>query len=244
MGMGKKLYPHTGDGRVTGKRNIIGSISKRKLANRHSLAEAAVILAAILLLSMPSVEDKEIFATILEDIQKWITSEAEAVLSILMGIDNDIYSTIDACLNAIEMWKEIKRLKQGVSINVQPLKTDLYWEFRKFTSQDEPEVVADDEASSKEKEIDKLMTLFLLSFKKIYKPTNNNLRFSSNTKNTNVDNTSISNRRTKYGRQIGSMIIRGQLILLGLEKYRYSGGAADWDLVLQLQGIWSCSKEM
>nr|GEU74574.1 hypothetical protein [Tanacetum cinerariifolium] len=52
------------------------------------------------------------------------------------GIDNDIYSTVDACPNACEMWKAIERLKQGESINVQDLKTNLYWEFRKFTSRD------------------------------------------------------------------------------------------------------------
>nr|GFB72110.1 hypothetical protein [Tanacetum cinerariifolium] len=34
------------------------------------------------------------------------------------------------------MWKAIKRLKQGESINVQDLETNMYWEFRKFTSQD------------------------------------------------------------------------------------------------------------
>nr|GFC63117.1 hypothetical protein [Tanacetum cinerariifolium] len=39
----------------------------------------------------------------------------------------------------------------------------------------------DDEDTSKDKEIDKLMALISLSFKKIYKPTNNNLRTSSNT---------------------------------------------------------------
>ncbi|GJR86980.1 hypothetical protein Tco_0210991 [Tanacetum coccineum] len=61
-----------------------------------------------------------------EDIQKWIT--VEAVLIILTGIDNDIYSTVDACPNAMEMWKEIERLKQGESINVQDLETNLYWE--------------------------------------------------------------------------------------------------------------------
>nr|GFC89088.1 hypothetical protein [Tanacetum cinerariifolium] len=33
------------------------------------------------------------------------------------------------------MWKAIERLKQGESINVQDLETNLYWEFRKFTSQ-------------------------------------------------------------------------------------------------------------
>nr|GEX51274.1 hypothetical protein [Tanacetum cinerariifolium] len=52
-------------------------------------------------------------------------------------INNDIYSTVDACTNACEMWKEIERLKHGESINVQDLETNLYWEFGKFTSQDE-----------------------------------------------------------------------------------------------------------
>nr|GEV13345.1 copia protein [Tanacetum cinerariifolium] len=36
-------------------------------------------------------------------------------------IDNDIYSTVDACPNACKMWKAIERLKQGESINVQDL---------------------------------------------------------------------------------------------------------------------------
>nr|GEY36963.1 Gag-Pol polyprotein [Tanacetum cinerariifolium] len=43
---------------------------------------------------------------------------------------------VDACPNACEMWKVIERLKQGESINVQDLETNLYWEFGKFTSQD------------------------------------------------------------------------------------------------------------
>nr|GEV75209.1 uncharacterized mitochondrial protein AtMg00810-like [Tanacetum cinerariifolium] len=49
-------------------------------------------------------------------------------------------------------------------------------------------VDADDDETSKEKEIDKLMDLISLSFKKIYKPTNNNLRTSSNTSRANQDN--------------------------------------------------------
>nr|GEW26388.1 hypothetical protein [Tanacetum cinerariifolium] len=47
-----------------------------------------------------------------------------------------IYSIVDACPNEMEMWKAIERLKQGESINVQDLETNLYWEFGKFTSQD------------------------------------------------------------------------------------------------------------
>ncbi|GJY00222.1 hypothetical protein Tco_0357240 [Tanacetum coccineum] len=190
--------------------------------------------------------------------QDQLNSEAEAVQIILTWIDNDIYSTIDACPNACEMWKAIERLKQCESINVQDLETNLYWEFGKFTSRDvltstttimaknevnelraerlarttnplslvaqqlpvyhpqnhpnhytqnsstrsqqaatrnrdkaivnsppptydqEPTMVAEDDEMSKEKEIDKLMVLISISFKKMYKPTNNNLRTSSN----------------------------------------------------------------
>ncbi|GKC04458.1 hypothetical protein Tco_0996068 [Tanacetum coccineum] len=65
-----------------------------------------------------------------------LKAEAEAVQIILTGIDNDIYSTVDACPNTCEMWKAIERLKQGESINVQDLETNLYWEFGKFTSRD------------------------------------------------------------------------------------------------------------
>nr|GEX57275.1 integrase, catalytic region, zinc finger, CCHC-type, peptidase aspartic, catalytic [Tanacetum cinerariifolium] len=61
---------------------------------------------------------------------------AEAVQIILTWIDNDIYSTVDACPNVCEMWKATERLKQGESINVQDLETNLFWEFGKFTSLD------------------------------------------------------------------------------------------------------------
>nr|GEZ92065.1 hypothetical protein [Tanacetum cinerariifolium]GFA54889.1 hypothetical protein [Tanacetum cinerariifolium] len=59
----------------------------------------------------------------------------------------------------------------------------------------EPLMVAEDDETSKDKEIDKLMALISLSFKKIYKPTNNNLRTSSNTSRTNQDNSPRINRR-------------------------------------------------
>nr|GEV31627.1 hypothetical protein [Tanacetum cinerariifolium] len=52
----------------------------------------------------------------------------------------------------------------------------------------EPSMVAEDDEMSKDKEIDKLKALISLSFKKIYKPTNNNLRTSSNTRRANQYN--------------------------------------------------------
>nr|GEZ45419.1 hypothetical protein [Tanacetum cinerariifolium] len=131
----------------------------------------------------------ETYKTVWQDIHDQLNIEAEAVQIILTGIDNDIYPTVDACPNACEMWKAIERLKQGESINVRDLETNLYWEFRKFTSQDgeslesyysrnrgkaivnspqpiydqEPSMVAEDDETSKDKEIDKLMALISLS---------------------------------------------------------------------------------
>nr|GFB13476.1 hypothetical protein [Tanacetum cinerariifolium] len=70
------------------------------------------------------------------EIRDQLNAKAEAVQIILTGIDNDIYSTVDACPNACETWKAIERLKQGESINVQDLETNLFWEFGKFTSLD------------------------------------------------------------------------------------------------------------
>nr|GEW36044.1 hypothetical protein [Tanacetum cinerariifolium] len=258
-------------------------------------------------------KERELLASLIEKLKCEIDeSKNQAVQIILTGINNDIYSTVDAFPNACEMWKAVERLKQGESINVQDLETNLFWEFGKFTSLDgeslessysrmaeivtlvkqsqelkhvsyhklydllkqhrheivsyhklydilkqhqydvneirveriarvanplalvaqqqpvyhlqnhpthytqnsstksqqaatrnkgkaifnslqpiydqEPSMVIEDDETSKDKEIDKLMALIFLSFKKIYKPTNNNLRTSSNTSRANHDN--------------------------------------------------------
>ncbi|GJU29022.1 ribonuclease H-like domain-containing protein [Tanacetum coccineum] len=194
----------------------------------------------------------ENYKNVSQDIRDQLNAEAEAVQIILTGIDNDIYSIVDACPNAYEMWKAIERLKQGESINVQDLETNLYWEFGKFTIMDgesldritqefthnqkpsyskhsiflhrftntltrnrgkaivtssaptydlEPATVTKDDEMSKKKELDKLMALISLSFKNIYKPTNNNLQTSSNTSRANQDNSSRINRGTGYDNQ-------------------------------------------
>ncbi|GJW22419.1 hypothetical protein Tco_0033041 [Tanacetum coccineum] len=247
----------------------------------------------------------ENYKNVSQDIRDQLNAETEAVQIILTWIDNEIYSTVDACPNVCEMWKVIERLKQGESINVQDLETNLYWEFGKFTSRDgeslksyysrfykmmnelsqelkivfyhklydtlkqhqnevneirakrlahtanplalvaqqqpvyhhqnhptqntqyfstrsqqstrnrgkeivtssaptydpEPVTVTEDEEMSKEKEIEKLMALISLSFKKIYKPTNNNLRTSSNTSRANQDNSPRINRGNRYDNQ-------------------------------------------
>nr|GFD46534.1 hypothetical protein [Tanacetum cinerariifolium] len=63
----------------------------------------------------------------------------------------------------------------------------------------EPSMV--DDETSKDKGIDKRMDLISLSFKKIYKPTNNNLRTSSNTSRANQDNSLRIYRNVGYESQ-------------------------------------------
>nr|GEX44554.1 hypothetical protein [Tanacetum cinerariifolium] len=57
-----------------------------------------------------------------------------------MNID-EIYSTVDACQTAQEMWEAIKRLQQGESLNIQDVKTNLFLEFVnvQFIQQLQPE---------------------------------------------------------------------------------------------------------
>nr|GEX26245.1 retrovirus-related Pol polyprotein from transposon TNT 1-94 [Tanacetum cinerariifolium] len=46
-------------------------------------------------------------------------SEKEAIRLILTGTGDEIYSTVDACQIAQEMWEAIERLQQGESLNIQ-----------------------------------------------------------------------------------------------------------------------------
>nr|GEY21759.1 hypothetical protein [Tanacetum cinerariifolium] len=226
-------------------------------------------------------------------------AEKEAIHLILTGIGDDIYSTVDACQTVQEMWEAIERLQQGESLNIQDVKTNLFWEFGKFTSHDEetmesyytrfyklmnemirnnltmttmqhyqnevnelraeklarnanplalvataqasqdpyyqssrshrsqapsskpsiPTEIAkpitppsetaseedsDPEQAQRDKDMQKNLALIAKYFNKIYKPTNNNLRKSSNSKNKNVDTTlrfKSDNQSGQFGNQ-------------------------------------------
>nr|GEY78215.1 hypothetical protein [Tanacetum cinerariifolium] len=83
-------------------------------------------------------------------------------------------------------------------------------------------MVDDDEDTSKDKEIDKLMALISLSFKKIYKPTNNNLRTSSNTSRAKQDNSPRIHRNAGYeGQRSGT--VAGARDTLGSSMVQKSG---------------------
>nr|GEX40480.1 hypothetical protein [Tanacetum cinerariifolium] len=107
------------------------------------------------------------------------------------------------------------------------VRNNLLWEFGKFTSRDEDliesyytrnkgkenvkppsppsESTSEDESDEEQidKHIQKSLALIVKHFKNIYRPTNNDLRTSSNTMNKNVD-TSLRTRNDRHTRQFGN----------------------------------------
>nr|GEV83182.1 hypothetical protein [Tanacetum cinerariifolium] len=105
-------------------------------------------------------------------------SEKEVIHLILTRIGDEIYSTVDVCKTAQEIWKAIKRNK-GKEI-AKPITPP----FESSSKED-----SDPEQAQRDKDMQKNLALIEKYFKKIYKPTNNNLRTSSNSENKNVDTT-------------------------------------------------------
>nr|GEW57545.1 putative ribonuclease H-like domain-containing protein [Tanacetum cinerariifolium] len=101
----------------------------------------------------------ETYKNVSQDIRDQLNAKAEAVQIILTGIDNDIYSTVDACPNACEMWKAIERSQQAATRNrgkaIANSPQPIY--------DQEPSMVVEDDETSKDKENDKLMALISLS---------------------------------------------------------------------------------
>nr|GEU28980.1 retrovirus-related Pol polyprotein from transposon TNT 1-94 [Tanacetum cinerariifolium] len=152
-------------------------------------------------------------------------AEEEAIHLILTGIGDEIYSTVDACQTAQEMWEAIERLQQGESLNIQDPEWsrfvtivkqqhkldevsyhklfDILKQYQKEVNELRKEIAkpitppsetaseedSDPELAQRDKDMQKNLALITKYFKKIYKPTNINLRTSSNSRNKNVDTT-------------------------------------------------------
>nr|GFC11542.1 hypothetical protein [Tanacetum cinerariifolium] len=195
-------------------------------------------------------------------------AEKEAIHLILTGIGDEIYSTVDACQTAQEMWEAIKRLQQEWSRFVTIVKQqhkldevsyhklfdilkqyqnevnelraerlarntnqlalvttaqanqDPYYQtsrsHKSYAPSSKPSIPTrshtttrhkgneiakpitppyetaseednDPEQAQRDKDMQKNLALIAKYFKKIYKPTNNNLRTSSNSRNKNLD---------------------------------------------------------
>ncbi|GJR01198.1 retrovirus-related pol polyprotein from transposon TNT 1-94 [Tanacetum coccineum] len=129
-------------------------------------------------------------STIVSRIYLTNSSGLKKIVPIAEGIDNDIYSMVDACPNAYEISQQATRNRGKAIVNSSALIYD-----------QELTTITEDDEMSKDKEIDKLMALISQSFMKIYKPTNNNLITSSNTSRATQDNTPRINKSTGYDNQ-------------------------------------------
>nr|GEU92737.1 hypothetical protein [Tanacetum cinerariifolium] len=148
--------------------------------------------------------------------QAHFLTEKEAIYLILTGIRDDIYSIVDACQTAQEMsvtivkqqhkldevsyhkffdilkqyQKEVNELRaEKLARNANPLalvatsqaSQDPFYQTPRFEEDSDPE------QAQRDKDMQKNLALIAKYFKKIYKPTNNNLKTSSNSKNKNLD---------------------------------------------------------
>ncbi|GKD19185.1 hypothetical protein Tco_1208343 [Tanacetum coccineum] len=99
-----------------------------------SLIEA--VAATVNSPEVPQHDEAETVHNMLQRKKLYFQAKKEAIFLLLTGIGDEIYSSVDACNTANEMWIAIERLQQGESLNVQDVKTNLFWEFGKFTSRD------------------------------------------------------------------------------------------------------------
>nr|GEU72180.1 hypothetical protein [Tanacetum cinerariifolium] len=104
--------------------------------------------------------------------------EKEAIHLILIGIGDEIYLTVDACQTAQEMWEAMERYK-GKDI-AKPITPPSESAFEEDSNPNQ---------AQRDKDMQKNLDLIAKYVKKIYKPTNNNLITSSNSRNKNVDTT-------------------------------------------------------
>nr|GEW07535.1 Gag-Pol polyprotein [Tanacetum cinerariifolium] len=123
----------------------------------------------------------------------YFQAEKEAIHLILTGVGDELYSTVDACQIAQEMWEAIKRYKgKEIAKPITP------------PSETASEEDSDPEQAQRDKNMQKNLALISKYFKKFYKTTNNNLRTSSNSKNKNVDTTpwyKNDNQSGQFGNQ-------------------------------------------
>ncbi|GJR04731.1 reverse transcriptase domain-containing protein [Tanacetum coccineum] len=112
---------------------------KKCILNGPYVPTSVLIQAVPAAEGRPAVQQHTTIETVLNmtpENKEHFQSEKEAIFLLLTGIGDEIYSTVDACNTANEMWIAIERLQQGESLNVQDVKTNLFWEFGKFTSRD------------------------------------------------------------------------------------------------------------
>nr|GEW33887.1 hypothetical protein [Tanacetum cinerariifolium] len=67
---------------------------------------------------------------------KQIKADDQAIRTILLGLPEDIYATVDSCETAREIWLRVQQMMKGSNIEIQEKKAKLFNEWERFTSTD------------------------------------------------------------------------------------------------------------
>ncbi|GJU36767.1 retrovirus-related pol polyprotein from transposon TNT 1-94 [Tanacetum coccineum] len=132
----------------------------------------AAVEAAENILPVAAHEEAETIHNMTTENKLYFQAEKEAIFLILTGIGDEIYSTVDACNTTKEMWTALERLQQGRQVIQNKLGGI---------------------------RICKRLALLANSSRDKYKPTNNNLRTSSNSRNKTEDTTPRYNNDNQSG---------------------------------------------
>nr|GEV33311.1 hypothetical protein [Tanacetum cinerariifolium] len=67
---------------------------------------------------------------------KQIEADDQAIQTILLGLPEDIYATVDSCETAKEIWLPVQQMMKGSNVGIQEKKAKLFNEWERFTSTD------------------------------------------------------------------------------------------------------------
>nr|GEZ57917.1 hypothetical protein [Tanacetum cinerariifolium] len=73
---------------------------------------------------------------LIENDIKRIDADDQAILTILLGLPEDVYATVDSCETAKEIWERVRQMVKGSYIGEQENKAKVFNEWKKFTSTD------------------------------------------------------------------------------------------------------------
>nr|GFA21919.1 hypothetical protein [Tanacetum cinerariifolium] len=146
---------------------------------------------------------------------KQIEADDQAIQTILLGLPEDIYATVDSCKTAQEIWLRVQQMMKGADIGIQEKKAKLFneWERKDCQQSQVPkQLVARMESASPHQDqpsfnqnymqqpmlnpeditypttaMNMALALMAKAFKLNYStPTNNNQRISSNLRNRQI----------------------------------------------------------
>nr|GEY36603.1 hypothetical protein [Tanacetum cinerariifolium] len=113
-------------------RMIVDSIENGPYVRRMIAIPGELDLPVLVLESLHEQTDEELTET---DIKR-MDADDQAIQTILLGLPEDIYATVDSCETAKEIWERVRQMIKGSDIGEQEKKAKLFNEWEKFTSTD------------------------------------------------------------------------------------------------------------